>query len=56
VWALINLGVAALACGPAPGLEWARAAGGVAEARAVFLFALYAWPWVKPQGGAWKSV
>ena len=49
-WALINLGVALLAYGPMLGLDWARAAGGAAEALAVLMFAIYAWPRVKPLG------
>lgn len=49
-WALINLGVLLLAYRPALGLDWARAAGGAAEALAVFMFVLYIWPRVKPLG------
>ncbi len=49
-WALINLGVVLLAYGPVLGLDWARSAGGAAEALAVILFALYVWPRIKPLG------
>jgi hypothetical protein len=49
-WALINLGVIAIALAPWMGGDWLRIAGGLAEALAVLLFALHAWPRVKPLG------
>jgi hypothetical protein len=49
-WGLINGGVLLLAYGPMLGMEWTRTAGAVAESLAVLLFALHAWPRVKPLG------
>ncbi len=49
-WALINLGVVLLALAPWLGDDWMRFAGGAAEALAVILFAVHAWPRIKPLG------
>ncbi len=49
-WTLINLGVALLTLAPWLGDDWMRFAGGAAEALAAILFAMHAWPRIKPLG------
>jgi heme/copper-type cytochrome/quinol oxidase subunit 1 len=49
-WWLINAGVLLLAFGPQLGISWARAAGSLAQALAILLFAIHAWPRIKPLG------
>ena len=49
-WGLINLGVLGIVVAPWLHLPWLHTLGALAQAMAVLLFALHAWPRIKPLG------
>ena len=49
-WVLLNIGVLLLALSPWLTGDWTRLAGGLAQVLAVVLFAVHAWPRIKPLG------